>query len=146
MIHSSCHVSFIFSSTVKWIEENNAFILWTRGKRRVCVWEKCSLFFVWLFDICELQFGIVREVCCHLILVLRFGDLLSLGALQRLDLICGSLFWFVYNWYLVFVNLWFCIYVRELFGCIWDLGLWECLYTNLYYPKFVIVKFVRRRP
>ena len=72
--------------------------------------------------------------------------------------------WFVRNsylvfsiwyWYLVFVNLWFfglylvlwfCICERELFGCIWDSGLWECLYTNLYYPKFVIVKFVRRHP
>ena len=47
--------------------------------------------------------------------------------------------------YLVFVNLWFCICERELFGCIWDLGLWECIHTNLYYPKFVIVKFVRHR-
>ena len=32
---------------------------------------------VWFFDICELQFGIVREVCCRLILVLQIGDLLS---------------------------------------------------------------------
>ena len=47
---------------------------------------------VWLFDICRLQFGIVREVCCHMVLVLQFGDLLSLGALQLLDLICDSLF------------------------------------------------------
>ena len=50
--------------------------------------------FVWLFDICGLQFGIVREVCYHLVLVLvlRFGDLFSLGALQLLDLLCGALF------------------------------------------------------
>ena len=41
--------------------------------------------------------------------------------------------------------LWF-VFVRELFGCIWDLGLWKCLYTNLHYPKFVILKFVRRHP
>ena len=47
---------------------------------------------VWLFDICRLQFGIVREVCCHMVLVVQFGDLLSLGALQLLDLICDSLF------------------------------------------------------
>ena len=54
------------------------------------------------FDICGLQFGIVREVCCRLILVLRFGDLLSLGALQRLDLICDSLFglYAIGIWYL----------------------------------------------
>ena len=32
---------------------------------------------VWFFDICELQFGIVREVCCCLILVLQIGDLLA---------------------------------------------------------------------
>ena len=31
--------------------------------------EKNALFFVWLFDICELQFGIVREV----LLSLGFG-------------------------------------------------------------------------
>ena len=73
-------------------------------QKKVCegVRKRGSLL-LWFFDICGLQFGIVREVCCHLILVLRFGDLLSLGALQRLDLICGSLFWFVYNWYLVFI-------------------------------------------
>ena len=73
--------------------------------------EKKCLSLVWLFDICELQFGIVRGVCSRLVLVLRFGDLLSLGVLQLLDLICGSLFglcaihigiWYLY---LVFVNL-----------------------------------------
>ena len=47
---------------------------------------------VWFFDICGLQFGIVREVCYHLVLVLQFDDLLSLGVLQLLDLICDSLF------------------------------------------------------
>lgn len=69
--------------------KNRAWV-WER-KRWECVWEK-SFLFVWLFDICGLQFGIVREVCYRLVLVLRFGDLLSLGALQLLDLICGSLF------------------------------------------------------
>ena len=59
--------------------------------------------------------------------------------------------WFVRNshlvfgiWYsyLVFVNLWFfgSVFVRK--KTIWDLGLWEYFYTNLYYPKFIIVKFV----
>ena len=81
------------------------------------VWEKGSLF-VWLFDICGLQFGIVREVCCHLVLVLRFGDLLSLGALQLLDLICGSLFDLcaILIWYLwPLVRIWFFgfVFVRE---------------------------------
>ena len=60
---------------------------------------------VWLFDICGLQFGIVREVCCHVVLALRFDDLLSLSVLQLLDLIYGSLFGLcaIRIWYLVFV-------------------------------------------
>ena len=47
----------------------------------------------------------MREVCYRLVLVLRFGDLLSLGALQLLDLICGSLFGLcaVHIWHLVFI-------------------------------------------
>ena len=127
----------------------------------MCVWEKGSLF-VWFFDICGLQFGMVREVYYCLVLVLRFGDLLSLGALQLLDLICGSLFglcairiWYLWTfgffiriWFFgfVFVNLWFfdsylvlwfCICERELFGCIWDLGLWEYLYTNFIIPNLL---------
>ena len=77
---------------------------------------------VWLFDICGLQFGIVREVCSHLVLVLRFDDLLSLSMLQLLDLICGSLFGLcaIRIWYLVFVFgvcellvFWFCICEKE---------------------------------
>ena len=34
----------------------------------------------------------MREVCYRLVLVLRFDDLLSLGELQLLDLLCGPLF------------------------------------------------------
>ena len=34
----------------------------------------------------------MREVCYRLVLVLQFDDLLSLGALQLLDLLCGSIF------------------------------------------------------
>ena len=74
--------------------------------------------FVWFFDICGLQFGIVREVCSCL--VLQFGDLLSFGTLQLLDLLCGSLFgaqfaFDIWYSYLVFVNLWFFgfVFVRE---------------------------------
>ena len=58
--------------------------------KKKCGCEKKRLSFVQFFDICGLQFEIVREVCCCL--VLQFGDLLSLGTLQLLDLICGSLF------------------------------------------------------
>ena len=96
-------------------------------ERDESVWEKGFLF-VWLFDICGLQFGIVREVCYRLVLVLRFGDLLFLGALQLLDLLCDSLFGLcaidIWYMYLIFVNLWFfgfvfgslvCICKRELF-------------------------------
>ena len=69
-----------------------------REKERVCV-RKGSLF-IWLFDICGLQFEIVREICYHLVLVLRFGDLLSLGALQLLDFFCLVHIWFfgLYLW------------------------------------------------
>ena len=76
-----------------------------------CEKKRLSLF--WLFDICVLQFGIVIGVFCYLVLVLWFGDLLSLGVLQLLNLICGSLFGLyairIGIWYshLVFVNLWF---------------------------------------
>ena len=71
----------------------------------MCGCEKKMLSFVWFFDICGLQFEIVREVCCRLVLVLWFGNLLSLGTLQLLDLICDSLFGLctIHIWYLVFV-------------------------------------------
>ena len=63
-----------------------------------CVRKRGYLLFRF-FEIRGLQFGIVREACCRL--VLRFGDLLSLGVLQLLDLICGSLFGFctIHVWY-----------------------------------------------
>ena len=69
----------------------------------VGVRKKKRVSFVWFIDIYELQFGIVREVCCCL--VLQFGDLLSIGTLQLLDLFCGSLFGSctIRIWYLVFV-------------------------------------------
>ena len=57
-----------------------------------------------------------------------------------LSLVCVQ---FIFGiWYLWTFGSLVCICERELFGCIWDLGLWECLNTNLYYPKFAIVKFV----
>ena len=63
-----------------------------------CMRKRGFLLF-WFFEICGLQFGIVKEVCCRL--VLQFGDFLSLGVLQLLDLICGSLFGFctICIWY-----------------------------------------------
>ena len=78
-------------------------------KIKESVREKSSLF-VWLFDICGLQFEIVREVCCCLVLVLRFSDLLYLGVLQLLDLLCGSLFGFVFvrESYLGVFEIWVC--------------------------------------
>ena len=67
--------------------------------------EKRGSLLVWFFDICGLQFGIMREVCCRLVSVLWFEDLLFLGVLQLLDLICSSLFGLctIGIWYLVFV-------------------------------------------
>ena len=72
----------------------------------------------------------MREVCYHLVLVLWFGDFLSLDVLQLLDLLCGPLFslcaigicerffpWFMFG---SLVCIWFFgfVFVRELFGCI----------------------------
>ena len=80
----------------------------------------CSLLFLVLWYLCGLQFGIVREVCCRLVLVLRFGDLLSLGVLQLLDLICGALFG------LCTIRIWY-LWTFGSLVCIWFFGLylWE---------------------
>ena len=115
-----------------------------------------SLLF-WFFDICGLQFGIVREVCCRLILVLRFGDLLSPGVLQRLDLICGSLFglyaigiWYFWTFsYLVCIWLFGFVFVRELFG-IWvceGASTLICIIPNLIlWNLFVVTRGYRLLP
>ena len=99
----------------------------------MCVRKRGSLF-VWLFDICGLQFRIVREVCYHLVLVLWFGDLLSLGALQLLVLICGFLFGLcsIRIWCLVFI---FGIYEPLVLGFVlgslvlylWERAIWVYL-------------------
>ena len=72
---------------------------------------KRGFFLVWLFDICELQFGIVREVCYRTVFgsvvwrfalswfVATFG--FDLGYLFGLSIIG------IWYSYLVFVNLWF---------------------------------------
>ena len=83
-----------------------------RGVRK-----KGSLF-IWLFDICGLQFGIVREA----FLPLGFGSGIWWFALSWCVVTFGfdlwlSL-WFVCNSYLVFVNLWF-------FGLYLVLYLWK---------------------
>ena len=112
-------------------------------KLRVC--EKRCFLLVWLFDICGLQFGIVREV----LLLLGFGSTVWRFALSwciatfgfnfvALFLVCAQFVFDIWYLHLVFVNFWFFSFVS---GWIWDLGLWECLYTNLYYLKFDIVKF-----
>ena len=101
----------------------------------MCVWEKGSLF-VWFFDICGLQFGMVREVYYCLVLVLRFGDLLSLGALQLLDLICGSLFGLcaIRIWYLwtfgFLIRIWFFgfVFVRKSYLGVFEI--WVCENTS----------------
>ena len=92
----------------------------------MCGCEKKRLSFVWFFDICGLQFEIVREVCSCL--VLQFGDLLSLGTLQLLELLSGSLFGLcgIRIWYLVFINLWFFdfVFVRESYLAVFRI--WVC--------------------
>ena len=96
------------------------------AKLRVC--EKRCFLLVWLFDICGLQFGIMREVCCCL--VLQFGDSLSLDTVQlwncfvALSLICVQFALGIWYLYLVFVNFWFCICERESYLDIF--GIWVC--------------------
>ena len=94
----------------------------------------------WFFDICGLQFGIVREVCCRLFMVLGLGDLLSLGVLQLLDLICSSLFglYAIRIWYLLFVFdiceslvLWFCICERESYLGVFGIQVCESAFTPI---------------
>ena len=83
-------------------------------------------------------------------MVLWFGDLLSLGALQLLDLICGSLFGLctIGIWYLVFVFgickplvcIWFFgfVFVREIYLGVFENWVCEnastliCIITNLF--------------
>ena len=111
----------------------------------VCVRKRLSLHLV--IDICGLQFGIVREVCYRLVLVLvlRFGDLLSLGALQLLDLLCGALFGLcaIGIWYLwIFgslVCIWFFsfVFLRESYLSVFGIWVYEsasmpiCIIPNL---------------
>ena len=77
---------------------------------------------VGFFDICELQFGIVREVCCCLIFVLWFGDLVSSWCVATFGFDLWLSLWFVHNSYLVFGSLiWIC--ERELFGVF---EIWIC--------------------
>ena len=68
---------------------------------------------VWFFDICELQFGIVREVCCRLIFVLRFGDLVSSWCVATFGFDLWLSLWFVHNSYFVFGSL-ICICERAI--------------------------------
>ena len=66
---------------------------------------KRGFFLVWLFDICGLQFGMVREVCYCAVFgfaVWRFA-LSWFVATFGFDLWLSL--WFEHSWYLVFVNL-----------------------------------------
>ena len=65
-------------------------------------------------------------------LVLWFVDLLSLDALQLLNLLCDSL-WFVCNLYLVFVNLWFFgfVFVRESYLGVFGIQVCESAFTPI---------------
>ena len=107
-------------------------------KNRVCECEKKRLSFVWFFDICGLQFRIVREVCCCL--VLQFGDLLSLGALQLLDLICGSLFGLcvIRIWYLWTFGSLVCIWFFVLY--LWERAIW--VYLGFGFVRVPLHQFV----
>ena len=96
---------------------------------------KRGFFLVWLFDICELQFGIVREVCYRTV----FGSVVWRFALSWFVATFGfdlwlSL-WFEHNWYLVFVFgiceplvLWF-VFVRESYLGVFGIWISESVST-----------------
>ena len=96
---------------------------------------------VLLFNICGLQFRIVREVCCCLVLVLRFGDLLSPSVLQLLDFICGPLFWFVRNLHLVFgIRIWYLWTFGSLVLYLWERSIW--VYLGFGFVRVPLYQFV----
>ena len=116
----------------------------------VCVRKRLSLCLViwylwvaiWNSERGLLLFGFV--VCWFAlswcIATFEFALWLSLVCMQFVFGICEPLVpWFVFGSLVLY--LW-----ERAIWVYWDLGLWECLYTNLYYSKFVIVKFVRRHP
>ena len=80
----------------------------------------------------------MREVCYRLVLVLRFDDLLSLGELQLLDLLCGPLFSLcaigIWYSYLVFVNVWFFgfVFVRESYLGVFEILICESVSTQIF--------------
>ena len=79
----------------------------------MCEKKAFSWFGYLIFMGCNLKLW--ERFCCRLVLVLQFGDLLSLGALQLLDLICGSFFG------LCAIGIWHSVFV---FGICEPLGLW----------------------
>ena len=111
----------------------------------VCGCEKKKrLSFVWFVDIYGLQFEIMREVFCYL--VLQFGDLLSLDTLQLLDLLCDSLFGSctIRIWYLVFILgicehlvFWF-VFARESYLDVFEIWVCESAFT----PIYIITNFL----
>ena len=113
---------------------------WRERDERVWEKEALSWFGYLIFVGCNLELW--ERFCYHLVLVLRFGDLLSLGALQLLHLICDSL-WFMRNWYLVFgiriwylwtfgslIRIWFFdfVFVRESYLGVFEI--WVCESTS----------------
>ena len=59
-------------------------------REKKCGCEKKRLSFVWLFDICGLQFGIVREDCCCLVWFWFYGLVIC-----SLLVYCNFWIWFV---------------------------------------------------
>ena len=102
-------------------------------KIREC--EEKRLPLVWFFDICGLQFGIVREV----LLPLGFGCAVWWFALSWCVATFGFALWlslwFVRNSYLVFVNLWFFVLY------LWERDIWVYLifgFVRVHLRQFVL--------
>ena len=103
--------------------------------------EKKRLSLVWFFDICGLQFEMVREVCCDLVWFwfynLMICALLSFGMLQLLDLICDSLFdlcvicfWYLWS-FRSLVCIWFFgfVFVRDGYLDVFEIWVYESSFT-----------------
>ena len=111
---------------------------WRERDERVWEKEALSWFGYLIFVGCNLELW--ERFCYHLVLVLRFGDLLSLGALQLLHLICDSL-WFMRNWYLVFgIRIWYLWTFGSLVLYLWERVIW--VYLRFRFVRVPLHQFV----
>ena len=117
-----------------------------------CMRKRGFLLF-WFFEICGLQFGIVKEVCCRLVLQFFLFSLSWCVATFGFDLWLSL--WFLHNLYLVFLNRWFfglylvlwfvfgsSVYICERESNLGAFGIWVCESASTpicIIPNFLII-------